>query len=258
MTIDTVTPDATHLAYKNTESLSATFKNPTSFKLLYFPIHSNGATSREILTIAQAEWKNLVPKDWEKEKEKTPFNVLPVLFVSSPTNKDVVLPEAGVIEQYLANQFDLMGNNEYETNMIKSFHSSAASLHSLHATTVAFIPDREARKKAMEAFRDGPFTQWVAIHDKHLKNNGSNGHYIGNKLTLADIRTSNLIEHLLLQTEGERLAGIIERCSSLRRLRTEVAHDPRVEKWRSSRAYKTLTDATGQYFSDPFAPAPKL
>ncbi|KAK5814258.1 hypothetical protein F5H01DRAFT_22357 [Linnemannia elongata] len=258
MTIDTVTPDATHLAYKNTESLSTTFKNPTSFKLLYFPIHSNGATSREILTIAHAEWKNLVPKDWEKEKEKTPFNVLPVLFVSSPSNKDVVLAEAGVIEQYLANQFELLGNNEYEMNLIKSFHSSAASLHSLHATTVAFIPDREARKKAMEAFRDGPFTQWVAIHDKHLKDNGSNGHYIGNKLTLADIRTSNLIEHLLLQTGGERLAGIIERSSSLRRLRTEVAHDPRVEKWRSSRAYKTLTDATGQYFSDPFAPAPKL
>lgn len=62
MTIDTVTPDATHLAYKSTDALSVTFKNPTSFKLLYFPIHSNGATSREILTIAQAEWENLVPK----------------------------------------------------------------------------------------------------------------------------------------------------------------------------------------------------
>lgn len=96
--------------------------------------------------------------------------------------QDVVLAEAGVIEQYLANQFELLGNNEYEMNLIKSFHSSAASLHSLHATTVAFIPDREARKKAMEAFRDGPFTQWVAIHDKHLKDNGSNGHYIGNKV----------------------------------------------------------------------------
>lgn len=94
----------------------------------------------------------------------------------------MVLAEAGVIEQYLAKQFDLMGKNDYEKNLIKSFHSSAASLHSLHATTVAFIPDREARKKAMEAFRDGPFTQWVAIQDKHLKDNGSNGHYIGDKV----------------------------------------------------------------------------
>lgn len=96
----------------------------------------------------------------------------------------MVLAEAGVIEQYLAKQFKLMGNNDYETNLIKSFHSSAASLHSLHATTVAFIPDREARMKAMEAFRDGPFTQWVAIHDKHLKDNGSNGHYIGDKVKM--------------------------------------------------------------------------
>ncbi|KAG9066581.1 hypothetical protein KI688_012489 [Linnemannia hyalina] len=233
MAIDTVTPDATHLTYKNTDALSATFKNPTSFKLLYFPINSNGATSREILTIAQARWENLVPKD-------------------------VVLAEAGVIEQYLAKHFDLMGNNGYEENLIKSFHSSTASLHSLHATTVAFIPDWEARKKAMETFRDGPFTQWVAIHDKHLRDNGSNGHYIGEKLTLADIRTSNLIEHLLLQTGAECLVGIIERSSSLRRLQIEVAHDSRVDKWRSSQAYKSLTDATRRYFSDPFAPVPKL
>ncbi|KAF9137906.1 hypothetical protein BG015_002560 [Linnemannia schmuckeri] len=233
MTVQTVTPDATHLAYNNTESLSVTFKNPTSFKLLYFPIHSNGATSREILSIAQAEWENLVPKD-------------------------VVLAEAGVIEQYLAKQFDLMGSNEYEMNLIKSFHSSAASLHTLHATTVAFIPDREARWKAMEVFREGPFTQWVAIHEKHLKDNGSNGHYIGDKLTLADIRTANLIEHLLLQTGGEYLLNIVNRSFSMRKLRMEVAHDPRVDKWRSSRAYKTLTDATGRYFSDPFAPTPKL
>lgn len=99
-----------------------------------------------------------------------------------------------MIEQYLAKQFDLMGNNEYEENLIKSFHSSSASLHSLHATTVAFIPEWEARKQAMEAFRDGPFTQWVTIHDKHLKDNGSNGHYIGDKVK-KKVAEEKKIEH---------------------------------------------------------------
>lgn len=61
MTATSATPDATHLAYRHTETLSATFKNSTSFKLLYFPIHSNGATSREILSITQAKWESLVP-----------------------------------------------------------------------------------------------------------------------------------------------------------------------------------------------------
>ncbi|KAG0281371.1 hypothetical protein BGZ97_009275 [Linnemannia gamsii] len=226
-TTTSATPDATHLANRNTEALSATFKNPTSFKLLYFPIHSNGATTREILSIAQAEWETLVPTDWEKEKEKTPFNVLPVLFISSPTNNDAVLAEAGVIEQYIAKQFDLMGSNVYEENLIKSFNSSIASLHQMHATTVASISDKEARKKAME-------------------------------LTLADIRTSNLIEHLLLQTGGEHLINIVDRNPSLRRLWIEVGHDPRVNRWRTSKSYETLTTATDLYFSDPFAPAPKL
>jgi hypothetical protein len=78
------------------------------------------------------------------------------------------LAEAGVIEQYIAKQFDLMGSNVYEENLIKSFNSSIASLHQMHATTVASISDKEARKKAMEVFREGPFKQWVAVHDKHL------------------------------------------------------------------------------------------
>ncbi|KAG0282297.1 hypothetical protein BGZ96_000630 [Linnemannia gamsii] len=187
-----------------------------------------------------------------------PFHVLPVLFISSPANKNLVLAEAGVIEQYLAKQFDLMGSNLYEENLIKSFHSSTASLHQMHSTTVAFIPDREARKKAMGVFREGPFKQWVAVHDKHLKDNGSNGHYIGDRLTLADIRTSNLIEHLLIQTGGEHLLKIVDRSFSLRRLRIEVGRDPRVDSWRTSQSYATLTTVTEQYFSDPFAPTPKL
>ncbi|KAG0370148.1 Glutathione S-transferase S1 [Mortierella sp. AD032] len=226
-------PDATHLVYKNTHQLSMTLKEPTFFKLLYFPIHSNGATIREILSIAGAKWENLVPGD-------------------------VILAEAGVIEQYLAKQFELLGSNEYEENLIKSFHSSTASLHSLHATTVAFIPDREARKRAMKVFRDGPFRAWVTLHEKHLRDNGSNGHYIGDKLTLADIRTANLIEHMNLQTGGQALYDIINRSPCLRKLRAEVAFDYRVSGSRSSQSYKTLTTTTDQYFSDPFAPAPKL
>ncbi|KAG0271975.1 Glutathione S-transferase S1 [Linnemannia exigua] len=252
-------PDATHLAYKNTDQLSVTLKEPTSFKLLYFPIHSSGATTREILSIAEAKWENLVPSDWEKEKEKTPFNVLPVLFITSQTNKDIILAEAaGVIEQYLAKQFRLMGCNDYEENLIKSFHSSTASLHSLHATTVAFIPDRDARKRAMEVFRDGPFRAWVTLHEKHLRDNGSNGYYVGDKLSLADIRTANFIEHMNLQTGGQALYDIINISPCLRKLCVEVAVDYKISRWRSSQAYKILTTATDHYFSDPFAPVSKL
>ncbi|KAF9107854.1 hypothetical protein BGX29_004458 [Mortierella sp. GBA35] len=255
------TPDATHLAFKNTKELSATFEAPTSFKLLYFPIHSNGATSREILTIAGAKWENLEPKDWEKEKEKTPFNVLPVLFITSPTHKDVVLAEAGVIEQYLAKQFGFMGDNEYEENLIKSFHSSTTALFQLHSSAVAFIPDYNARKKAMDAFREGPFMTWVATHEKHLRDNGSNGHYIGDKLTLADIRMSNLYAHFALQTDGQALCDIIDRTIPLRNVRTDVAFNHKVGLWRATAQYRAMTEATARYFSNPVpvtTPAPKL
>ncbi|KAF9933092.1 hypothetical protein FBU30_006593 [Linnemannia zychae] len=220
------TPDATHFVHKNTHPLALTLKEPALFKLFYFPIHSNGATSREILSVAESKWENLVPKD-------------------------VMIAEAGVIEQYLAKQFGLMGDNEYEENIIKSFHSSTAALHALHATTVAFIPDRIQREKAMRAFRDGPFRTWVSIHEKHLHDNGSNGYYIDKKLTLADIRTSNLIEHLLLQTGGQELHDVIVRSTSLNKVRIQVASDAKVRVWRSSAPYKQLTNATTRYFDNP-------
>lgn len=41
---------------------------------------------------------------------------------------------------------------------------------------------KEVQEKALEAFFKKDLPVWIETHTKHLKDNGSNGHYVGNKV----------------------------------------------------------------------------
>ncbi|CAO3565860.1 unnamed protein product [Mortierella alpina] len=242
--------DATTFVPASTVGVADSFGSPISFQLLYFPIHSNGATSREILSYGQAQWTNLVPKDWDREKTRTPFHVLPVLYIATHLDKELILSEAGVIEHYLSKQFGLLGENEYEENLIKVFHSSSASMQNSHASSAVWVAS-EARAAGVAAFREGALRTWMETHEKHLMANGDNGHYVGNQLSLADIKTANAIDHLGLQPGGQQLVDLIMRSPALKKVHTAVAQSPRIAAWRASQEYQLLSRGTKAFFADP-------
>lgn len=92
-----------------------------------------------------------------------------------------MISETHAVENYLAKHFGLMGNNEYEETLIRAFHCSSASLFaSFQATVVWNLP--EVREKTLEGFKARQLAHWVKTHERHLMENGNNGHYIGNKV----------------------------------------------------------------------------
>ncbi|KAF9959718.1 hypothetical protein BGZ72_008965 [Mortierella alpina] len=242
--------DASTFVPASTAGVADSFEKPVSFKLLYFPIHSNGATSREILSYGHAQWTNLIPKDWDLEKTKTPFHVVPVLYIATHAGNELILSEAGVVEQYLSKQFGLLGDNEYEENLIRIFHSSSASMQNSHASSAVWVAP-EVRAAGVVAFRDGALRTWMETHEKHLMANGNNGHYVGNKLSLSDIRTANAIDHLGLQPGGQQLVDLIMRSPALRKVHATVAQSPRIAAWRASQEYQLLSKGTKAFFADP-------
>ncbi|KAG0056022.1 Glutathione S-transferase S1 [Gryganskiella cystojenkinii] len=252
-------PDATHYVREpSTAELAKSVDQPESFKLKYFPMNAVGATSRDILSYGQAKWENLAPANWGEEKYMTPFNCMPVLYIHTKDGKDLVISEAFTVEHYLAKHFDLLGDNEYEAILIKSFHSSSSFMQSTFATMVTWTP-AEVQAKNLAFFKNFLLPTWVQTHSKHLIDNGDNGHYMGNRLSLADIRTANAIEHLAVQPCAEELLEIVAQSPQLLKVRETVANDPRIAAWRASEAYKTLHSGSKAFFVNPmkFVPKPK-
>ncbi|KAF9968873.1 hypothetical protein BGZ70_000017 [Mortierella alpina] len=248
-----VLPNAKHFERENTEQLSASLAKPSSFRLLYWPINAVAATSRDMLEYAGAKWENLAPAGaWPEEKIDTPFHVLPVLYIKTEDGKDLALSETCVIEQYLAKQFGLLGSNDYEENLVRIFQSSTSAVQSIFASTVTWNHP-EVKEQSFQFFLGNQLLTWIATHEKHLADNGNNGHYVGNKLTLADIRTANVIDHFSVQPEAKPIMDIVGKSEALMKVHATVMKDPKIAAWRASEKYRGLAESSKGFFVNPRA-----
>lgn len=117
----------------------------------------------------------------------TVFSLLPVLRIkdrrpaSKFEGKGLVLAEAAVIDTFLAGRFGLLGDNEWESLAIQTFYSNIHYLRERCFSSVLDVPP-ELRKKGRDNYMNVQVTKFCEDHEYHLKENGSNGHYVGNKV----------------------------------------------------------------------------
>src|SRR5690554_7542544 len=71
--------------------------------------------------------------------------------------------------------------------LIKSFHCSSSTLQTTFANNVAWSQP-ESKAMAFQKFKSGALQTWIKTHEKHLADNGNNGHYVGNK-----VRKKNMV-----------------------------------------------------------------
>ncbi|KAK9758418.1 hypothetical protein K7432_017824 [Basidiobolus ranarum] len=230
--------------------LEKSLANPESFRLLYFPINAVCSTSRDILSYGGANFENIYPKDWKKEKFNTPLEALPVLYIKTKDGKDLVLSEVVVIDSFLAKKYNLLGDNDYDEQLIKIFYMSTHYLQERFATACTWShPSVQAGQ--FEYFKKNMLPTWIKTHEKHLVENGSNGHYVGNKITLADIRTANAIAHFSQQPDSEEYINLIKKSEPIWKVKEMVESQPEIAAWRASEAYQKLEIASKEFFKDP-------
>ncbi|KAF9579901.1 hypothetical protein BGW38_003657 [Lunasporangiospora selenospora] len=123
--------------------------------------------------------------------------------------------------------------------LIKVFHSSSASqLSSFGALVNWNVP--EARAKCYEIFKQSMLPNWIASHEKHL-------------LSLADIMTSNLIQHFSYQPFGKEIIDIIRESPALWKLHETVISHPKLANSKSSEEFKKLEENTKMLYKDTMA-----
>ncbi|KAF9585362.1 hypothetical protein BGW38_002724 [Lunasporangiospora selenospora] len=90
--------------------------------------------------------------------------------------------------------------------------------------------------------KDGSETKvpkWIRIHEEHLRANGSNGHYVGDQVSLADLRSADMVDMILrFPMAGETISQ--ETAPGLLKVKAAVDTHPAIVQWRDSELFKSL------------------
>ncbi|KAI1320223.1 hypothetical protein EDD11_001828 [Mortierella claussenii] len=223
----------------------------STFHFYYFDVHGLGALSRLILAASGAHFTNVVPGDlWASKKPETPFEVMPILKETSADGKtSLKLAESDTIERYLAKKFGMMGQDTFEETVVNSFANNTNGVMQQFYKMFYPVKDLEQRAENMKTLAAGALGSWVRIHEQHLQANGSNGHYVGNKVTLADIKSYYFLG-IIQYVFGEDLISETK-TPALWKVRSEFGSIPSVKAFLSSEQYKEFSKRTLEIIGFP-------
>ncbi|KAF9578799.1 hypothetical protein BGW38_005234 [Lunasporangiospora selenospora] len=225
----------------SSEVLSKAIRDATNtkstYKFLYFPLNGRGETIRNLLAYGNVDYEDVIA-DWPAMKKDTRFGCVPVLFETTASGTVLEFSESQAIERYLARKFGLLGSNEWEEHLVNEYVNSVDTTAGNALTKILFAPV-ETRNKSAEEFYKSQLAPWIQIHEGHLKANGGNGHYVGDKFSWADIKLSTAINVLLtmvpkgLEKEIEALINP-EATPNIWKVREAALAHPSLGEWLKS------------------------
>ncbi|KAG0044019.1 hypothetical protein BGZ83_010743 [Gryganskiella cystojenkinii] len=230
----------------NTAAQAAVLDDPqATYSLLYFDTQGICNSIRNLFALQGAIWKQLYPQDWENEdgldKASTPFGVMPVLYVHSRDGSETVqIAEAKNIELYLAQKFGRLGKNSYERHLINAFVSSTSAVWDDFLSTAVALKSKnpEVKQEQTALFVAEKIPKWIQIHEQHLVANELNGHYVGDEISLADLRSAALVNMILMFPQG-RTIFTPETTPGLLKVVEAINQDPKIQQWHASELYKS-------------------
>ncbi|KAF9431548.1 hypothetical protein BGZ76_000160 [Entomortierella beljakovae] len=185
-------------------------------------------------------------EDWNAEKQQVPLGVLPVLYEHHATTGQILeIPESEAIERYLARKFGLFGKDAWEETAINVFYCSSNAVMSLYVNKVLLaFPDTKARELAKFVEKDIP--GWVKQHEKWLaKNESISGYYVGDKISLADIRSVVCLDRFMTIPECKNIFSDVL-TPGLFKLRRALEANPRYTAWIKSEEFEAINISTRQ------------
>ncbi|KAF9362252.1 hypothetical protein BGX34_006517 [Mortierella sp. NVP85] len=231
---------------ENFKNLAA--KTDSHFEVKYFGFHGLGAAARTILAAANAKFTNVTPTDFSQEKPLVPFGLLPLLKETSADGKITIqISESDAIERYLSRKFGFSGDDIFEETVINQFVSNSAGITQQIFGRYVTLKEKAEKEAARAKLIEGPLKDWAVNHEKHLVANGSNGHYVGNKTTFADIKAMSLIWLIQVITGDAVISS--EKTPSILKVKDTLEDLPGMRAWYATEEYKAYDVATRGFFS---------
>ncbi|KAJ1803597.1 hypothetical protein LPJ56_005838 [Coemansia sp. RSA 2599] len=157
----------------------------STFVLRYFDFPARAEIIKALLTYVDADWKLESPV-WPDEKAKQPTGQLPVLVENKPDGTKFVLTDAAAIEQYLLKKYNIFAKVSVEQEARQMQLRNQILDICQYVWLYQFGGSEEVRQFAKGAFT-GMAKMIVMYHEEILQKNGSNGHYVGDKIGYADV-----------------------------------------------------------------------
>ncbi|KAF9907212.1 hypothetical protein EC991_011202 [Linnemannia zychae] len=231
--------------------LAETDNKDLFFSLSYWDLAAVGSTARDLLEYAGAKHEKITPSwaEWSTGKVPTGFSVMPILNVKGPDGMELNMAESEVIDTFLAERFDLMGNNAWESMTIRTFYTNIQYFRERTYTETLWVDDSQ-KKKALDQFLSQTLRKFLEDHEFHLQENGCNGHYVGDKLSLADLHLANIIHFYGTVPWAKAALDEFKKYEAIWKVKETVDQVSELDAWRASDEFKRFEDSSISYYTE--------
>ncbi|KAJ1956663.1 hypothetical protein EC988_001227 [Linderina pennispora] len=167
--------------------------NSSSYILRYFGVPGLAENIRTLLNFVGAQWVEEHP-EWPAAKSEQPFGRLPVLIEKDASGNVIFeLTESVVIERYILRTYDLLPTDAKAAARQEQLRDQFTDI----LLSVVFYTGAEGERKAQLKEKTITLIETaVKVYSKLLRENGSNGHFIGGNTTYVDIAFYNMISYI--------------------------------------------------------------
>ncbi|XP_070545483.1 S-crystallin 4-like [Ptychodera flava] len=204
-----------------------------TYKLKYFKERGLVEPSRLVFAAAGVEYEDIRfdREQWQSEKEsapeKYPFGQMPVLEVDGE-----VISESKAIARYLANDFGLAGKSNLDKAKVDMVVDALQDIAN-GLIEMWFGKDEAQKAEAKEKCLTKTIpTIFSALEKLLTSNNGGDGFFVGDSLTLADLA---FIAHTDYHVDQLKEAATLSAFPKLTALRERVLEQPNIKKWIAAR-----------------------
>jgi glutathione S-transferase len=174
------------------------------------------------------EDKRIAGKDWPAQRDKMPFQALPVLEVDGK-----VITQSNTINRYLGKLAGLYPKDDWQAVLADEVMEAVEDISTKIGNTI-FIED-EAKKKAREALAAGPIPRFLQQINARLKAGGGEW-FVEKRLTVADLKCFLWIRWLKSGALDHIPADIVDKHAPLLAAHLErVKNHPKIAAYYAAR-----------------------
>ncbi|XP_064622041.1 S-crystallin SL11-like [Lineus longissimus] len=175
------------------------------YHLHYFNGRGRAEVARLLFVAAGVEFEDVrIPfsqedpglNTWKEKKSTYPYKQVPVLYIDGVERP---LTQSFAIHRYLAREFGMIGKDSFETALVEEV---------IELTTEIWMPmaiakwerDETRRAELTKQFRENKCPTVLGYLEEVLRrNNGGDGFFVGDSLTVADLAVYNTLESMLVK-----------------------------------------------------------
>ncbi|XP_044729687.1 glutathione S-transferase-like [Chrysoperla carnea] len=203
-----------------------------TYKLTYFNIRGLAEPIRLLLSYGGQDFEDvrIDEESWKKLKSNMPMSQVPVLEIDGKQTHQHI-----AISRYLAKQFKLVGDNDWEALQIDTVVDSLVELRRRIAFLALFVelypalrgPDPEVVKKNYEE----AVKTTIPFYLEKFNAMAASGYLANGKLSWADIYALPFIEFL----ESVMKIPVVDKYPNLKKVRDNVMGIPKIKAWVNKR-----------------------